>query len=371
MHARSLLANLPQQRKGAVIVLTLVLMVFVFAFVAFTVDVGYMALAKGELQNAADSAALAGVVELQYGATAARTTAQAFAAQHRAAGSSVVVPNADVLIGRFNFTTKTFVETSTGANAVRVFTRVNNKPFFFAKVIGHNQFNSQAKATAMLNPRDIVFVVDTSGSMNDDTEPQWATRTINNTYAGAGYPTVATPLITDLFTDMNFGAYPGTQEYVGLSLGVPQDGYAYAEMTKDNGALVSSAIASQYRIAATDSESVRKVKAYSWIIDKQIARLMPQARPVPSSTSTYSYWEKYIDYVISTAAVGNAPPPVPSMPTKIGIRPPQRTLHQSTPSRNLPQVGVDKADGLTTVARTRASNYQPRSQYTACPRCDN
>lgn len=291
------------------IVLTLVLMIFIFAFVAFTIDVGYMALTKGELQNAADAAALAGVIDLKSGEAAARSTAQSFAAMHRAAGSSIVIPNEDVLIGRFNFATKTFTETSTGANAVRVITRVNNKPFFFSRTLGQSSFNSHAQSTAMLNPRDIVFVVDTSGSMNDDTEPQWATRTINNTYASAGYPNVATPLISDLFADLNFGSYPGEQEHIGQSLGVPQDGYAYAEMTKDDGALATAVTPSQYRIDNTDSEEVRRVKAYSWIIDTQIARLMPAAQPVPSSTTTYSYWEKYIDYIISTAAVGTAPLP--------------------------------------------------------------
>ena len=149
-------------RKGAILVLTLVLMIFVFAFVAFTVDMGYMTLTKGELQNAADAAALAGVVDLKDGATAARTTAKSFAAQHRAAGSPVIVPDTDILIGNFNFTSKVFTVTSTGANALRVITRVNNKPFFFAPVIGQKKFDSRCQATAMLNPRDIVFVVDTA-----------------------------------------------------------------------------------------------------------------------------------------------------------------------------------------------------------------
>ena len=112
--------TLPQpsrQRKGAILVLAAVLMVFVFAFVAFTVDIGYMTLTKGELQNAADSAALAGVMSLGDGEAAARAVAIDFAGKHRAAGAPVVVPDADVLIGRFNFLDKTFVETSTGANA--------------------------------------------------------------------------------------------------------------------------------------------------------------------------------------------------------------------------------------------------------------
>ncbi len=163
----------------------------------------------------------------------------------------------------------------------------------------------------MLNPRDIVFVVDTSGSMNDDTEPQWATKTINGLYGPSGYPNVATELIQDLYADLNFGSYPGALEHIGQTLGVPSDYYAYAEMTKDDGALADASIAATYRILPTDDEATRRVKAYSWIIDNQIARLMPNARPIPNSQTNYGFWEKYIDYVITYVGVGTAPPPPP------------------------------------------------------------
>jgi len=43
----------------------------------------------------------------------------------------------------------------------------------------------------------------------------------------------------------------------------------------------------KYRITSNDSEAVRKQKAYSWIIDYQIARVMPNARPAPDSATNY------------------------------------------------------------------------------------
>ncbi len=125
-----------QHRRGAILVFAAMMLVLVFAFVAFTVDVGYMALAQGELQNAADSAALAGVLELSNGEAAVKAEAKAYALKHRAAGNSVAVPDVDVLLGKFNFTTKVFTPDPVGANAVRVITRVTDKPFFFAPVIG-------------------------------------------------------------------------------------------------------------------------------------------------------------------------------------------------------------------------------------------
>jgi hypothetical protein len=310
MQAVKLTPQTPR-RRGAILVFSAMMLVLVFAFVAFTVDVGYMALAQGELQNAADSAALAGVLEMSQGEAAVKAEAKAYALKHRAAGGNVVVPDADVLLGKYNFTTKVFTADPVGANAVRVITRVTDKPFFFAPVIGHAKFTTRAQATAMLNPRDIVFVVDTSGSMNDDTEPQWATKTINGLYGPSGYPNVATELIQDLYSDLNFGTYPGALEHIGQTLGVPSDYYAYAEMTKDDGALADASIASTYRILVTDDEATRRVKAYSWIIDNQIARLMPNARPIPNSQTSYGFWEKYIDYVITYVGVGTAPPPPP------------------------------------------------------------
>ena len=42
---------------------------------------------------------------------------------------------------------------------------------FFGRLFGLNSVNQQASAVAAVNPRDIAFVVDLSGSMNDDTDP--------------------------------------------------------------------------------------------------------------------------------------------------------------------------------------------------------
>src|SRR4051812_22162764 len=52
------------QRRGAIAVLAALLLVLFFAFLAFTCDIGFLALTKAKLQNAADSAALAAAQEL-------------------------------------------------------------------------------------------------------------------------------------------------------------------------------------------------------------------------------------------------------------------------------------------------------------------
>ena len=50
-------------RRGAVLVLAAFLMVMVFAFAAFAIDIGFIALTRARLQNNADAAALAAAAD--------------------------------------------------------------------------------------------------------------------------------------------------------------------------------------------------------------------------------------------------------------------------------------------------------------------
>ena len=60
-------ARFSRSRRGNILVLSACFFVVIMAFTAFTVDVGYIAVSKAELQNAADAAALAAVGELPAG----------------------------------------------------------------------------------------------------------------------------------------------------------------------------------------------------------------------------------------------------------------------------------------------------------------
>ena len=53
-----------EQRKGSVIVLTALLLVFIFSLVALSVDVGLAYVSRAEMQRAADAAAIAAVSDL-------------------------------------------------------------------------------------------------------------------------------------------------------------------------------------------------------------------------------------------------------------------------------------------------------------------
>lgn len=303
--------KLPSNRRGIILVLSVILLVAVFAFVAFTVDTGHMAVVRAQLQAAADSAALGSAQQIPDGETIVRASATDLAGRNKAGGNAVTLAASDIELGFFDFAGKTFVVNPAEANAVRVTARVEDQQHFFAPIMGTDNFDMTATAIGMLNPRDIVFVVDLSGSMNDDTEPCWATDAITTKYTPLGFPTVGHDLMQTVFNDFGYGTFPGTVQYIGAPLGVAADNYAYAEMTKDDGPLTSPSLASTYRIDNSDDETVRRQKAYSWIIDHQIATSMPAAKPTPDSATNYDYWSKYIDYLMSGNYVGNPPPPTP------------------------------------------------------------
>src|SRR4029079_11530008 len=52
------------ERRGSVLVITTLLLVMMLTFLAFAIDIGYLQLARVELQQSADAAALAACAEL-------------------------------------------------------------------------------------------------------------------------------------------------------------------------------------------------------------------------------------------------------------------------------------------------------------------
>lgn len=303
-----------RHRRGISLVLIAILIVVLLGVVAFSVDVGYMVMVRTQLQAAADSAALAAARDFDKTRAEIVATAKTYAGYHSAAAQAIALADSDVELGIWDIGTRTFTATGEIGNAVRVTARRQNAPLFFGRVFNQQNFNSDASAVAMVNPRDIAFVVDLSGSMNDDTEPAWATNEINGKFGPQGYPDVAEDLMRDVFADFGYGTFPGTLEYVGAPLGVAPDQYAYAEMTKDAGSLTDAAMPAQYRIYAGDDEATRKQKAYRWIIDNQIARMMPGVKPAADSAVNYAYWEKYLDYILDDVWIMPPPPPPPPSP---------------------------------------------------------
>ena len=67
-----------QNRSGAIIVLTAILLVVLFAMLALSLDVGYVAVVHTELDRAVDAGALAGAAMLADGVAEAEASARQF-----------------------------------------------------------------------------------------------------------------------------------------------------------------------------------------------------------------------------------------------------------------------------------------------------
>jgi Flp pilus assembly protein TadG len=180
-------------QKGAVLVLVAVLLIVFVGMAAMALDVGHLYLVRNELQNAADSGALAGARELYLDSNASTVNAGA----NQIAFDTAILNNSekvavevndpltnsgDVQRGHWSFATRTFTPNSstdaynlTGkteaeldadtnfVNAVQVSARRENAPAasFFARIFGYDDFALSARAVAYrgfagnLNPNDV------------------------------------------------------------------------------------------------------------------------------------------------------------------------------------------------------------------------
>lgn len=293
-------------RRGVITVFAAFLMVMMLAMVAFAVDVGYMMTAQSQLQIAADSAAMAAAANISQGTSAMTSAAQTYSAYNKAVGKSVTMASSDVQVGTWDANARTFTPTGSLSNAVKVTARRDNSTgangTFFGRVLGLSSFNIPVSAVAIANPRDICFVVDLSGSMNRDT---WTGYGSSASYRSSGYTSAYSTMMSQIFSDFSFGTYPGTMQKIGS----PVDASAVWSnsgthgMYSTTGPLSKSTISTTYRILSTDSASTAKAKAYKWVIDNQLASLIGNAKPSPSSgnSGAYNYYRAYIDSVVSNS----------------------------------------------------------------------
>ncbi len=157
-------------RRGATLVLMVLLMPVFIGMVAFAVEVGRMAVLRGEIQNAVDAGALAASLRMRQDAgniDQAADAARDYVKRNRV-GSAVTIPtNAiQVEIGQWDSTTRTFTATNNSPNSVRVFAQQID-PFLFGRFFGQDSFGGtrEAIASGASNPLDIMMVLDLSGSM--------------------------------------------------------------------------------------------------------------------------------------------------------------------------------------------------------------
>jgi hypothetical protein len=235
---------------------------------ALAVDVGGAMLVRSRLQGTADATALAAAHEYQ--PDRALKAAQEQLAEAALREPSLLPERCEVEFGAWDSSMRVFTPSATFGGAVRVWVEgdASGAANVFARWFGNGLVSRRTWAVAAACPRDIVFLVDLSGAMNDESQqPASGDRAA----------------LQALYDDLGWGQYPGASERVDAS-----------------GDLVPRGLASAAAIG-------------------QIARQMPQAVPEPCSDANRRYWGKYLDYVLGAEdSSGLRPMASPESRNRIG-----------------------------------------------------
>lgn len=140
-------------RHAATLPIVAISSVVLVSFAAISIDLGYMRMAAVEVQNTADSAALAGAPIVQSSATKATAQAMAYAMQNPVAKRIIDMEAMRIDVGYWNGYNRQFVVAS-GAegfnpNAMRVMTLQNHINFFFAPIMNQSSGDVTRMATAV------------------------------------------------------------------------------------------------------------------------------------------------------------------------------------------------------------------------------
>lgn len=239
----------PRNRRGNIIVLSAALLSLVMGFAAFSIDIGYLTLVKGQLQSAVDAATLAAAMELNPHGNQADVEAAVKQSALEVARLNRVGPypgllldsTTDIELGRRDWDASTqsfslsFGPNAVPYNVVRVTGRLGGSgsgssvngslPLFFAPAVGQNNVDMNVTSVATFQPRDMMLVLDYSGSMNDDTEFKSAstlgistiTDSITQMWNELGNPTYGSMPFTPQFITVGGIAASGTVPHVDVT----------------------------------------------------------------------------------------------------------------------------------------------------------
>lgn len=168
-------------RQGVTLLCAAVLAPLMLAVVVVTVDVGRVFVARGELQAAADAAAryaAAGMSKSSNPSATAYSHAASVAAQSRVDGNVVPISAADVVIGRWNSNSNTFVANANNKNAVKVtltyYVGGSGSTPTFAQLLGAGPFKVRVSSIATAATQAHTVVAPASGNI-------WLSGMPNNT----------------------------------------------------------------------------------------------------------------------------------------------------------------------------------------------
>ena len=296
------------QRRGVIVVLTGFCLCAIFAFVALSVDTGRMMLTETRMQNAVDAAALAAAQEITAAVYAAGqgqgsanidansiavTAARAMASQVALANGVTLAPAVDVRFGKRTYNYETgqwpIVWDATPYNTVQVVARRTNEnvqasdgqlALAFGWAVGRSKVPLRTSATAFVEARDLVVVLDVSASMNDD----------SSLGSDLGI-TEAEHLLDGMWDNLRAAnpAWPSTSVAKFPATGFGQvNSYAGTYVSSST----TSTILSTLQLTQNDSGGNRK---FPYPQPGRNSNGTPKSKP--SNSSSDSFWNGYINYV--------------------------------------------------------------------------
>jgi Flp pilus assembly protein TadG len=297
-----------QQRRGVIVILSAFLLTVMFAFLALSVDTGRVVLTETEMQNAVDAASLAASQEIQaavYEAgqgvgsatidanSIAVAAAREMAEQVAEANGVYIDPAIDVEFGKriYNPTSGEWSVQWGGTpyNVVRVTARRNGDdleapdgeyPLAFGWAINKDSVPLEASATAFTEARDLVLVLDWSGSMNYDS---WLTSSLGLSAAEEQL---------DAMWDALQAAdpkWPGTTTSKFPSTGFGSINSYYGTYVSST---TTSTVLSTLGLNQSNADGSR---TYPYPQAGRESSGLPKSKP--SNSTSDSLWGKYIDYV--------------------------------------------------------------------------
>ncbi len=177
LHSKSAFrkSGLRKSRAGTIVVMLAVLLPVLLAIAAFSVDISYMQLTRGELRAATDAAARAAgeCMSRTQDVDLARLAAQNTASANRVGGKPLLLRDEEIIFGNASFANSTWSFTPNGTpfNSVHVTgsrtasSLAGGVDLFFGRAIGTADFQPSLSTTVVRLDRDICLVLDRSSSM--------------------------------------------------------------------------------------------------------------------------------------------------------------------------------------------------------------
>jgi hypothetical protein len=158
--------------QGNILVFASIALFSIFGFATIAIDVGCILTAKNELQSAVDASALAAASGLTFNQTVAVQRAIELSNDNKVMRKPLALQSNEIYL---------LDQTTARVSAQRP---VN---LFFARILGLQSAQVSATATAKLGNRDIMFIFDRSGTMDDDTVNPKVPQPITDTKNAANF----------------------------------------------------------------------------------------------------------------------------------------------------------------------------------------